>query len=70
MSETTPTDYWNDSCAIDELTYGIEHGAVGATTNPVIVVDVLKKAYGEWRGGSRSSSASGRPAPRTTSRGR
>ncbi len=48
MSETTPTDYWNDSCAIDELTYGIEHGAVGATTNPVIVVDVLKKAYGEW----------------------
>lgn len=50
MSETTPTDYWNDSCAIDELTYGVEHGAVGATTNPVIVVDVLKKAYGEWRG--------------------
>jgi len=50
MSETTPTDYWNDSCAIDELTYGIEHGAVGATTNPVIVVDVLKKAYGEWSG--------------------
>jgi transaldolase len=48
MSETTPTDYWNDSCAIDELTYGIEHGAVGATTNPVIVVDVLKKSYGEW----------------------
>ena len=48
LSETTPTDYWNDSCAIDELTYGIEHGAVGATTNPVIVVDVLKKAYGEW----------------------
>jgi transaldolase len=49
MSATTPTDYWNDSCAIDELTYGIEHGAVGATTNPVIVVDVLKKAYGDWR---------------------
>ena len=50
MSETTPTDYWNDSCAIDELTYGVEHGAVGATTNPVIVVDVLKKSYGEWKG--------------------
>lgn len=50
MSETTPTDYWNDSCAIDELSYGVEHGAVGATTNPVIVVDVLKKAYGEWHG--------------------
>jgi transaldolase len=49
MSATTPTDYWNDSCALDELAYGIEHGAVGATTNPVIVVDVLKKAYGDWR---------------------
>ena len=30
------TDYWNDSCSIEELTYGIEHGAVGATTNPTI----------------------------------
>ncbi len=50
MSETTPTDYWNDSCAIDELSYGVEHGAVGATTNPVIVVDVLKKAYQDWDG--------------------
>lgn len=49
MSQRTPTDYWNDSCAIDELSYGIEHGAVGATTNPVIVVDVLKKAYDQWR---------------------
>jgi transaldolase len=50
MSETTPTDYWNDSCAIDELSYGVEHGAVGATTNPVIVVEVLKKAYADWDG--------------------
>ena len=31
---TTPTDYWNDSCSIEELTYGIEHGAVGATNQP------------------------------------
>ena len=31
---TTLTDYWNDSCSIEELTYGISHGAVGATTNP------------------------------------
>ncbi len=50
MSETTPTDYWNDSSAIAELEYGIEHGAVGATTNPVIVVDVLKKDFGSWEG--------------------
>jgi transaldolase len=48
MSETTPTDYWNDSSSIGELEYALEHGAVGATTNPVIVVDVLKKDYQSW----------------------
>jgi transaldolase len=45
---TTPTDYWNDSCAIEELTYGVSHGAVGATTNPQIVVMVLKKEGHLW----------------------
>ena len=49
MVQTTPTDYWNDSCSIEELTYGIEHGAVGATTNPSIVLTVLKKEMGLWR---------------------
>ena len=38
---TTATDYWNDSCSIEELTYAIGHGAVGATTNPNIVLNVL-----------------------------
>lgn len=46
---TTETDYWNDSCSIEELTYAIEHGAVGATTNPTIVGDVLKKEMHLWR---------------------
>lgn len=32
---TTKTDIWNDSCSIKELTYAIEHGAVGATNNPI-----------------------------------
>ena len=49
MVSTTPTDYWNDSCSIQELTYGIEQGAVGATTNPVIVLGVLKKEMHLWR---------------------
>ncbi|MHA1681327.1 MAG: transaldolase family protein [Promethearchaeota archaeon] len=43
-----PTDFWNDSCSIEELTYAIEHGAVGATTNPVIVGNVLKKEMHLW----------------------
>ncbi len=46
---TTATDYWNDSCSIEELTYAIERGAVGATSNPSIVLGVLKKEMHLWR---------------------
>lgn len=46
---TTCTDLWNDSCSLQELTYSIDHGAVGATTNPVIVGNVLKKEMHLWR---------------------
>jgi transaldolase len=49
MTQTTPTCLWNDSASIQELTYSIEHGAVGATCNPVIVVGVLKKEMPRWR---------------------
>jgi transaldolase len=48
MTQTTPTCLWNDSAALNELTYAIEHGAVGATCNPVIVLDVLKKEGHIW----------------------
>lgn len=47
---TTATDYWNDSCSISELTYAIGHGAVGATTNPNIVLNVLKQEMHLWDG--------------------
>lgn len=46
---TTRTDYWNDSCSVEELTYAIERGAVGATTNPNIVLNVLNKEMHLWR---------------------
>ena len=49
MSQTMPTCLWNDSAAIQELTYSIEHGAVGATCNPVIVLVVLKKEMNLWK---------------------
>ena len=45
----TATDYWNDSCSIEELTYAIENGAVGATSNPTIVHNVLKQEMHLWR---------------------
>ena len=46
---TTKTDYWNDSCSVKELTYAIEHGAVGATTNPTIVMDVCQSELHLWQ---------------------
>ena len=46
---TTATDYWNDSCSLEELAYAIEHGATGATSNPTIVGEVLHKELGLWR---------------------
>ena len=46
---TTKTDVWNDSCSSKELAYAIEHGAVGATSNPTIVLNVLKEELSLWK---------------------
>ena len=49
MTQTTSTCLWNDSASLQELGYAIDHGAVGATCNPVIVVEVLKKEMHLWK---------------------
>ena len=49
MTQTTRTCLWNDSASIRELTYSLEHGAVGATCNPVIVLGMLQKEMPLWR---------------------
>ena len=49
MTQTTPTMLWNDSADVDELTYAIDNGAVGATCNPVIALGILKKEIAAWR---------------------
>lgn len=50
MTRTMPTALWNDSCALSELGPSIkDNGAVGATCNPVIVLEVLKKEYHLWK---------------------
>jgi transaldolase len=54
MTQSTPTCLWNDSASIQELSYSIEHGAVGATCNPVIVLGVLKKEIDAWKDRIRS----------------
>ncbi len=48
MVRETPTDYWNDSCAVSELAYAIERGGSGATSNPSIVFEVMKKEADHW----------------------
>ena len=35
--------------SLAELGYAIDHGAVGATCNPVIVVEVLKREMHLWK---------------------
>lgn len=49
MTRTSPTCLWNDSASLEELEYSIEHGAVGATCNPVIAVTVLKNEFDRWK---------------------
>ncbi len=49
MTQTSPTCLWNDSASLEELTYSIEHGATGATCNPVIALSVLKADMPRWR---------------------
>ena len=49
MSKTTPTQFWNDSCALSDIAFAIEHGGVGATTNPVIVGQVLDADLAGYR---------------------
>jgi transaldolase len=49
MTQTTPTCLWNDSADLDELRFSLDHGAVGATCNPVIAHTVLKTHLADWR---------------------
>ncbi|HEX3265295.1 MAG TPA: transaldolase family protein, partial [Candidatus Limnocylindrales bacterium] len=48
MVQETATDYWNDSCSLAELEYAIARGATGATSNPTIVLEVLRKEGERW----------------------
>jgi transaldolase len=49
LTALTATDYWNDSCSIEDLTYALERGATGATSNPTIVGEVLTREMPLWR---------------------
>ena len=46
----TSTTWWHDSGDPDELRRGLDHGATGVTTNPVLTFKALKDNYHRWRG--------------------
>jgi transaldolase len=46
--ENTPTVWWHDSAASAELALGLERGAVGVTTNPVLASAALNKDRALW----------------------
>jgi len=48
MTSSTPTALWNDSCSVSDLEYSLAQGGAGATANPVIVVEALKKEIAQW----------------------
>ena len=55
MTQKFPeTELWNDSCSCKELSYAMENGGSGATTNPVIVFNVLKNELPQWEDTIRS----------------
>lgn len=46
--ENTRTKWWHDSAAAAELDLGLQRGAVGATTNPVLASVALKTHRDHW----------------------
>ncbi len=42
------TEFWNDSCALNELAEAVAQGAVGATSNPVIVGAAVSGDKARW----------------------
>ena len=47
--ENTPTQWWHDSADPAELDLGLERGAIGVTTNPVLAAAAVKKNRDAWR---------------------
>lgn len=49
LSSETKTKWWHDSADLDELALGMEHGAVGATVNPVLVSKAVQGNPAKWQ---------------------
>ena len=51
--QTTPTEFWNDGPAVAELEYAMANGAVGATSNPSLILEELRRDRDAWQARSR-----------------
>ena len=49
LSSETKTKWWHDSADLDELAVAMEHGAVGATVNPVLVSKAVQGNPAKWQ---------------------
>jgi transaldolase len=48
LLKNTPTTFWHDSADVSELATGLERGASGVTTNPVLSAAALKSSREPW----------------------
>ena len=48
ITESTPTEFWNDTCDVKTLRRAVSWGATGATSNPVIVLGCVKADPDRW----------------------
>jgi transaldolase len=48
LTRETPTTWWHDSADPDELRKGLEHGATGVTTNPLLTARTLRGRPEIW----------------------
>lgn len=60
--EQTDTEWWHDSADVAELDLGLERGAVGVTTNPVLASAALLKNRALWRSAIDRALASALPS--------
>ena len=48
MTEQTPTTLWCDSCDPDEVAASLQWGAIGATSNPPLVLAAVRAHLADW----------------------
>ena len=65
LAEETPTDWWHDSADPAELKQGLNHKAVGVTTNPVLVAKSLNDNIEFWKSKLNSLTPTLTPRERT-----